>query len=278
MRRKEFTEQQINEMKELYNNGISLKNIGEKFKVSRSVITRVFKENEITIQKDNHKYKADYRVFEKIDSPEKAYWLGFLAADGTIYQRLDSSAGGDSVILNIHQKDRMHLEKFKIFMKSNVNIQDYISNDGFSNNTPMCKIVFNSKLLVQDLIDKNVTPRKSLTLQVPNINSEYYLPFILGYFDGDGSISYNTAENIYSLSIVGTKEILLWINSLLNISETNNLEKRIQNDKNTYYIRCGGTRKPYLILKKLYESCPIIHLDRKYLIYKNLSQSFSKEI
>ena len=50
---------------------------------------------------------------------------------------------------------------------------------------------------------------------------------------------------------------------------SNHLEKRHPN-KETYHIRCGGTNKPYQIMKKLYESCPNIHLDRKFEIYKEL--------
>ena len=42
-----------------------------------------------------------------------------------------------------------------------------------------------------------------------------------------------------------------------------------RSQRNSYYIRCGGTNKPYQILKQLYDSCEI-HLDRKYNIYKDL--------
>lgn len=53
----------------------------------------------------------------------------------------------------------------------------------------MCKIVLNSKKMSNDLIDKGIVPNKSLVLKPPKINKKYYLPFILGYFDGDGTIS-----------------------------------------------------------------------------------------
>ena len=130
----------------------------------------------------------------------------------------------------------------------------------------MSKIVFNSNDMVNDLIDKGVIPRKSLILQPPNISEEFYLPFILGYFDGDGSISQGSNNEFY-INIVGTKEILEWINNILNISSK--LEQRKETTKNNYYIRCGGYQKPYNIMKQLYNSVSV-HLDRKYNIYKNL--------
>lgn len=193
-------------------------NIGAKYNVSKVVISRILKENNITYRNDNHKYKADYRKFEIIDTPEKAYWLSFLAADGYVYKRENSSSkAGNFCGLNIHRKDRNHLEKFKDFMNSDVNIIDHIQTEGFSNNTPMSKIIFNSNDMVNDLIDKGVVPRKSLILLPPHIEEKFFLPYILGYFDGDGSI-FMTGNNEFGINIVGTKETLEWINNILNIS------------------------------------------------------------
>ena len=265
MRKKEFTKEQLDDIIDLYvNQHISLASIGKRYNVSRTVITRVVKENNIEIRKDNHTYYADYNKFERIDSAEKAYWLGFLAADGCVYVREDLSNA--TVLINIHQKDRELLEKFNSFMKSNNPIKNIIQNEGYSNNTPMCRLAFNSKKMAFDLIDKGVVQRKSLILEPPKIDEQYELPFILGYFDGDGSI-YKTKQNEWGISIEGTKEILEWINKILKISDV--LSKRYDDDKNNYYIRCGGINKPYQIMKKLYDSVDV-HLERKYNIYNEL--------
>lgn len=271
MKRTEFTQEQIDEIINDYTKlHVSMRKIGEKFNVSKTVIKRVLTEANIEARKDNHRYFADYDKFKIIDSPEKAYWLGFIAADGCVYKRQDSNAG-NFLVINIHQRDKNHLEKFKSFMNSNANIIDHIQKGGFSaiEGTPMCKITINGNSLVEDLIDKGVVPRKSLILEPPKIDKEYFLPFILGYFDGDGSISYSESEKIYHISIVGTQEILNWINENLNIST--HLEKRNQDEKNNFYIRCGGTNKPYQIMKKLYDSSPV-NLDRKYQKFLELEK------
>lgn len=260
-----FSQEQTQEIINLYlNENMTLKNIGKQFHVSRSVITRVIDENNITKRNRTTKHKNNTKIFENIDSSEKAYWLGFLAADGINYRREKNAMVG----LNISQKDREHLIKFKNFCNSDAEIIDYIATEGFSNNTPMSKLFIYSIEISDDLTKHGVPPKKSLILKPPIIEEKYYLPYICGYFDGDGSIYKTSQYNNYSLSIQGTKEILEWINSILNIS--NRLEKRNpENDNNSYYIRCGGTNKPYTILNKLYSSCEI-HLDRKYEIYKNL--------
>lgn len=62
--------------------------------------------------------------------------------------------------------------------------------------------------------------------------------------------------------------MLTWICEVLKWDVK--LEKRnINSNNNSYYIRCGGTNKPYQILNQLYNSCET-HLDRKFNIYKAL--------
>lgn len=265
MKKIEFNDIEIQDILNKYQDNWSQQKIADVYKVSRSVIKKILEENQVSIRKKTGKYKANYDIFEKIDNAEKAYWLGFLAADGCNYQREHNS----SIIINISEKDRNHLEKFKQFCACDANIIDYKAFEGFSSSkgTKMSKIVLNSQKMSNDLIDKGIVPKKSLILQPPNIEERFYLPFILGYFDGDGSIYKTSQYNNYSISIEGTKEILQWIKNILKID--NNLEKRYKDGKNNYYIRCGGTNKPYNILKQLYNSCNIC-LERKYLIYKSL--------
>lgn len=245
MKRIEFTQEEINDIIDRYlNENKTLKNIGEYYNVSKTVINRVLKENNIELRKRTHKIKCNYDIFEKIDSPEKAYWLGFLAADGCNYRRKQNAI----ISLNISAKDKEHLLKFKEFCQLDQEITEFVTSVGFSNNTPMCRLQIYSSKMSDDLTDKGIVPKKSLILEPPNINEQYYLPFILGYFDGDGSI-FKTKEGLYRINIQGTKEILLWINSILNISDNDKLCKRKDDDKNNYHIRCGGTNKPYKIMK-----------------------------
>lgn len=265
MKRIELTDEQIDEILVKYANNQSQQSIADQMGFSRKVIKRVLTENsdKVALRERTSKYSANYDVFENIDTPEKAYWLGFIAADGCNYQREHNA----SVIINIHQQDIEHLKKFKEFCNSDANITTYIATEGFSNNTPMCKLVLNSKKMSADLSDKGITPRKSLTLEPPKIDKEFYLPFIMGYFDGDGSISKTNQHNNYTMSIQGTREMLEWMNEVLGTDLP--LEKRNPDEQNSYYIRCGGTNKPCSVLKQIYESCEV-HLDRKYNLYKLL--------
>ena len=264
MKKIEFSQEQINDILNKYQNNWSQQKIADFYQVSRSVIKRILGMCEQEIRSRTSKYKYQQDIFETIDTAEKAYWLGFLAADGCNYQREHNA----SIILNVHEKDIDHLNKFKEFCGTDAEIKTYIGYEGFSNQTSMCKITLNSKKISDDLSNKGILPNKSLILQPPIISEDFYKPFILGYFDGDGSISKASQYNNYSISIQGTKEILTWIGEVLDWDVR--LEKRnINSNTNSYYIRCGGTNKPYQILSQLYNSCET-HLDRKFNIYKTL--------
>lgn len=271
MQKKIFTKQEVENMIDLYQNQHkTLQQIGENFNVSRTVISRIFKENNISTSNKQRKYYAQYDIFEQIDSKEKAYWLGFIAADGCVYKRQESAGGGDTLVINISAKDQELLEQLKIFMKSNANIINHVQNAGFSNNSQMVKINFNSKKIVSDLINKGIVPNKSLVLKPPLIEKKYFLSFILGYFDGDGSIFKFNEGKEFGFNIEGTKEILNWILETLKINLP--LEKRYDDGKNNYYIRCGGINKPYEILKQLYDNHGNLYcLSRKKELFQELS-------
>lgn len=87
MKKIEFSQEQINDIITKYQNNWSQNQIAQFYKVSRTVIKRV-----LTTQIENlplrgrtSKYNYQQDIFEIIDTAEKAYWLGFLAADGCNY-------------------------------------------------------------------------------------------------------------------------------------------------------------------------------------------------
>lgn len=273
MKKIEFKQNEIIDIVELYKNNFALSSIGKKYSVNRNVIKRILLENNIELRKVTTKYQSNTDIFKQIDTKEKAYWLGFIAADGCIYKR-NNNKSGSFLVISLSRKDKNHLIKFKEFMGSNVPILDFIQDKGYSNHTEMSKIIINSTDLVNDLCLLGITNKKSLTLKPPKINPQYYLPFIKGYFDGDGSLYKIKSTNNWGLNFEGTKEMLEWIADVLHLN--NKLEKRYKdNPNNNYYIRCGGNNKTYIIMKEFYESVDI-SLDRKLEKYTLLKNSRSK--
>ena len=122
----------------------------------------------------NKKYQLDEDIFAKIDSSEKAYWLGFLFADG--YQN------NQEIVLNISTKDLDHVEKFKSFLNSTHPIK-------INSKRNIASFRVSSKKMCDDLQRVGCVKAKTFILEPPSSITPKLIPdFIRGYFDGDGCI------------------------------------------------------------------------------------------
>jgi len=92
---------------ERYNELKNLKKVAKSFNVSLRPIVRILKKNNIELT--NRRYDVNHSFFEVIDTEEKAYWLGFLYADGCVRK----TRSGSQVVLKLSIKDEEHLVMFK---------------------------------------------------------------------------------------------------------------------------------------------------------------------
>lgn len=268
MKKIEFSNQDIQDIILMYENNCSLKLIGEKFNCDQGVIKRKLVElNKYNPDRRCKKYSLNDNYFEKIDSEEKAYWLGFIAADGSISKR---DTAGSTLTFNLNVQDKLHLEKFLQAIESKAIIKEK-EGSGFGEGTTIASVTINSTKMIEDLGKYNIVPKKSLILIPPNINPIFNKDYIRGYFDGDGTI-YKSGTN-FIIGFVGTKEILTWIKQELSVD--NKLEKRKEDNKNNYYFRIGGTKKVLNILNKFYLE-PKVYLERKFLLVNELTSRLQK--
>jgi len=118
--------------------------------------------------------------FEKIDTEEKAYYLGFLYADGYNYQKKNrvvlSLAEQDVEIVNGLAKAVCYQNQIYTIKKKDENCQR------------MKSIIVVSEKMSNDLANLGCIQKKSLILRIPKIKEYLMRHFIRGYFDGDGCI------------------------------------------------------------------------------------------
>lgn len=152
------------------------------------------------------RYYCNYDFFEKIDSEEKAYWLGFLYADGCIVENK-----GVNLLLAGYEKD--HLEKYKKSLESDHPIEERYDTIRDKNRPERIqhnvKVRINSLKIVKDLADKGCLPRKSLTLEFPTkeqVPNDLIHHFVRGFFDGDGSVWNIENTRKWGVSIIATKK------------------------------------------------------------------------
>ena len=106
------------EIIDLYNNGLSCSKIATQFGVTTVTISKHLKRSGIEIINKQNRTKFNESIFDIIDNEEKAYWLGFIFADGYISSsplRSDKKSRYDFEI-SLKASDVDHLHKFNKFM------------------------------------------------------------------------------------------------------------------------------------------------------------------
>jgi hypothetical protein len=204
-------------------------------------------------------------IFKNIDSEEKAYWLGFLYADGWVCTTDRNAEIG--IELNI--SDIEHLYKFSKFLNANVEITTHkkrikIANNKHITNTETCKIRIYSKEIAEDLIRHGVCKNKTYKESHPVIEDDFlFIHFLRGFLDGDGCIwksknSYGvkfTNANLKLLQYIQQNLFKLGFNSNIFTSNQYRHDLFIKGDKIKF-------------LNMLYSNANI-YLERKYKIYKD---------
>lgn len=213
------------------------------------------------------KYSVNQDYFQQINNEWKAYWLGFLYADGTI--RIARNDKKDKMEYNtkigLCEEDVTHLQKFKNSLQSDSPISKKIVklND---KEYGCCNINICNKKICEDLNNLGCTPNKSLTLKFPTydkVPKNLIKHFIRGYFDGDGCIHINKEKRNVRLSFEGTEDMLVNIANILHNELNTNLVKPLsKKNSKSLHIVYDKFSDIELIYKYLYKDSNIF-LDRK---------------
>jgi hypothetical protein len=202
---------------------------------------------------ESQRYYVDDNFFSNINSEITGYWLGFIFADGCVSDR-------NTLAITTQRRDRHHLERFTNDLKYEGNICDYNVRQ-----YECSSIQIASKQICEDLIKLGCTPRKSLTLEFPDINDDVLRFFILGVLDGDGYI----APNGRNVQIVTTKMFAEKLKEI--VKEKLGVEAKIKDIHNpngitrVFALYGKNCRK---FLDWLYKDATIF-LQRKYEKYLN---------
>lgn len=213
-------------------------------------------------------YNIDY--FKIIDIEDKAYWLGFLTADGCLSEK---RCDGGSIRLGLSSKDDIHLEKFNKNLNSNLPIvrsKRIVLGKEYQVST----IDINCTNMYNDLLKYGLTPRKSLTIKPYKFeDNELQRHYWRGVFDGDGAVYYkiiNPNNTSWRFDLCGSKDMVEqysnWIKQEIN-EDISVVPKR-----GIYYACCTGRQKPAKLAKLLYSNCTIFLDRKKELVDKLLSE------
>lgn len=262
---------------EMYQQGLSAPEIAEHFNVAHTLILRYLEKNGIdrrSAEECHRIYPIREDFFDVIDTQEKAYFLGFLYADG------GNNKEANFVRIDLARKDKDILEKLASLIYLENPLQ-HIKNQDRKKEYKGQEVVYhtsyfniNSKHICHKLEELGCPATKSLIITFPEwlINPELQRHFIRGYYDGDGGVSLTDVKKRGA-----TTKIISTIGFCQSIKNIIEAQTKIQfgepyNDienKNVYSIHLCGNRTIVHFLNWLYKNSTI-HLDRKYELYKKL--------
>lgn len=257
-----------------YNKGYSIKQISDILNEYPQAVSNLLKKY-LNI-KSFLPYKGDINYFSKIDSYSKAYIVGFIAADGALVKTKTTT----TLTITLKYEDKEILEFIKSEIGNEHKLQEIKRKSSFDSDKEIHHIRYtiSDKNITLDLNKLGITSNKSLSIGniINNIPFKYRNAFIIGYFDGDGSVTVNNTTKTkfikkdqkekhfpcYNLSVQirGTKEFLKGICNHLYIKES--------------YIKqydsiprlCFANKQDIIKIFNCYKNLPFF-LKRKYNIF-----------
>lgn len=273
----DFSEEEVKVMHDMYDNNIQAKVIAQTYQIDVTSVYNLFKKYDFEIRPQEisrREYNIDANYFDSIDTPNKAYILGLLYADGC------NKLSKHQVDLSLQEEDKHILEEIKTEMQFDkpLSFKDYKSkNAKHKNQYHLC---ITNKHISETLYNLGVVDAKSLILEFPTfLEKSLYSHFIRGYFDGDGCLYLGGTKGNPEVSIVST---IMFVQKVKDILENViGVEMRIKTQKQHKPVtKVGvitGVNKICAFLNWIYEDADL-KLNRKYEKYKQFLERYCKNI
>ena len=214
------------EILDFYKAGNSLSATSKHFNITVNDLKKKLTQNEIHIRSQKEQLVVEnikrtkginHYYFDPL-TQEAAYYLGFFAADCTV--RKDRN----EIKIGLSSVDKDFLEELRKNMSIEKKVHVYQTTNGFE----CAELSFSSLKIKQDLMKYGIVPNKTTVgIHLNLIPDEFKLAYIKGFFDGDGSFSYNKETKQAALKFTSyTKEILEEIVDFLGIHGNIYTDKR----------------------------------------------------
>ena len=218
-------------------------------------------QSEAATLSNKNREKHKNKDYFKNPNPNMAWLMGFIAADGTIRKNSNEIKIGLSI------KDKEILEKIKDELELETNVREYTTTEGFD----CCTLQWTCEEHKKDLAKYSIIPQKTFSLKPPlELPQEYWIDYIRGYFDGDGSVNLIQGKNLRWQVCSATKEIIEWIIDELNRLgvPSVNIQEQPRPNAPLYYCQysTNSTKKIFNILY----TPNSLKLERKYKHFQEI--------
>ncbi len=195
---------------------ISTAAIGKKFNVTDHTVSSYLKSLGCNVSRKRSRTPILSNYFEKIDIQNKAYFLGLIAADGSVFQ-----CNKGKIVFSISLIDKDLLDLLSIEICGSDKLVREVKRKYRDGSSKMYEIKFSDEIFTNNLISNGILINKTFTLDFPNIDEEFISHYIRGYLDGDGTV-YKSSGKLF-IAFYGNKIFIPKLRDYLfnnNILET----------------------------------------------------------
>lgn len=259
----------------LYGNGQTLNKISYDLLVTPQGLSKGLKKKEIemrTYSDSNRKYKRNSEYFDNINTPNKAYVLGLIYADGNNYIYRKKHC----LTISLQEDDYELLERVRQELEYEGSLRLsplHDKNPNYKNHYILSIVDIH---LCEQLKKIGVVERKSLVLEFPTfLRPDLIRHFVRGYFDGDGSNFYDYTNNKMIACVTGTREFILSLSKILESIYVNHsiAHPKQSKDSNTYVLKTNANLSSFKFLSWIYQDCDI-KMQRKYQRYLDFCEIY----
>ena len=243
------------------NKELSITELAKEINIDRHTLTEILKRN--NSYEDRYRRNVDIDFFEKIDTEEKAYWFGFISADGHI------GKNRNSIKITLALKDKKHVEKFKKSIKSEHSIV-IRKHEAFNNVFEAAEIVINNKKIHSDLYNLGLRNLKVNHLLPKDVPDELMHHYLRGLYDGDGWFTLTPRSR--EIGIGMNRPILEFFDKQI-VKFLKIKSRPVKEYKSISRYRVAHKDDIKKILDWFYEDATV-YLDRKYEKYKEFSRLY----
>lgn len=259
-----------------YASGESASNLAPEFGVSINSVGRILRRRGIEVRSmsETHRHhKCDHHFFDQVDTEEKAYWLGFIAADGYIGK--PDSTNSSVLVVSLSPMDKDHLYRLRSSLKSTHSIYEYDYSESAQRGKAVPYASFNirSPELVAGLARFGIVSRKSQIIRWPELPDPLLRHFLRGNFDGDGTwnlrVSYKNGQRQpdwkadVAFRLSSNREFLEGCQQyMMRACNLNKTTLSTRKDCSTCTLIYGGRKQTRRIFHLMYDDATI-YLPRK---------------
>ena len=237
--------------------------LSEKYKIHKDSISIWLRKNHCTTKEltgiRNRKYNVNDNYFEHINSYNKAYLLGVFYSDGYLVTE------GITKRIGLDVKDTEWLQSIGKELESEAPLYKTAKEQ-------LKRLKITSPKMYEDLKKLGCVENKTFLLKFPTVEQvpkEFQLAFILGLWDGDGSIVIctprkSTHQPSFKIDLTGTKELLEGVQRVLNLSHIKLYQRFPERNRNNWTLSVHGVNNVAQVLNKIYKDAPTFCLKRKH--------------